>query len=44
MDSDPQLDIDQIWEHFHKTHDDYYRNLPIMKIRRKSVPLHIVQE
>jgi RNA polymerase sigma factor for flagellar operon FliA len=27
MDSDPQLDIDQIWENFHKTHEDDYRNL-----------------
>jgi len=22
-----QLDIDQVWEQFHKTHDDYHRNL-----------------
>ncbi len=27
MDLAPQLDIDQIWENFHKTHDDCYRNL-----------------
>jgi RNA polymerase sigma factor for flagellar operon FliA len=25
--TDQQLTIDQIWEHFHKTRDDHYRNL-----------------
>jgi RNA polymerase sigma factor for flagellar operon FliA len=32
--TDQKLDIGQIWEHFHKTHDDFWRNLIIEHYRR----------
>jgi len=31
--TDQELNIDQVWEQFHETHDDYYRNLLMERYR-----------
>lgn len=33
MKTDQELNIDQVWEQFHETHDDYYRNLLMERYR-----------
>lgn len=33
MKTDQELNIEQVWEQFHETHDDYYRNLLMERYR-----------